>query len=102
MDLLVLENKPCQFRNKETVGEWDQSGPVLNPGGDAIYRLSKSVVGFLPRSERFFSGVLRFSLSSKSNMLANAARSGDWNKQLRCVTTKIIYITYFKELRQKL
>ena len=28
MDFLVLENKPCQFRNKEIVGEWDQSGPV--------------------------------------------------------------------------
>lgn len=89
MDLLILEKKPCQFRNKETVGEWDQSGRVLNPGGDAIYRLSQSVVGFLPRSKRFLR-VLRFSLSSKSNILANAARSGDWNKKLRSVTTKII------------
>ena len=66
MDFLVLENKPCQFRNKEIVGEWDQSGPVLNPGGDAICRLSQSVVGFLPRSERFFSGYSGFPSHQKA------------------------------------
>ena len=100
MDLLILEKKPCQFRNKETVGEWDQSGRVLNPGGDAIYRLSQSVVGFLPRSKRFFSGYSGFPSHQKATFWQMQLAPEIGTKNLDLLPLKS-YVTYFKQLRKK-
>ena len=72
-------------------------GSVSNPAIDAICGLS-FVVGFLPCSERFFSGYSGFPLSSKPNSskFQFDQESGRDEELLGgCATSKSLFIIYF-------
>ena len=71
-------------------------GSVSNPGVDAICGLS-FVVGFLPCSERFFSGYSDFPLSSKPNSSKfqfDQESGGDEEPLGGCATSKSLFIIH--------